>query len=86
MLGDAAHLPAPQPNNAAIVHLQGRPVLRGAADNWQLTEWNPAQSDPFEPAMPDLGLDFVIVLAGNANGAMGRSDSFTDRTIQWEKQ
>ncbi len=62
------------------------PVDRGGANNWQLSNQNPSLVDPFEPAMPDLGLDLPIILAGNRNGVMGRSQSFDEATAQWESQ
>jgi hypothetical protein len=62
------------------------PVNRGGADNFYLDEWNPYQEDHYEPPMPDLGLNIPIMLAGNSAGLMGRSQSFDEPNVQWEKQ
>ncbi len=62
------------------------PVDRGGANNWPQSNQNPTQVDPYEPAMPELGLDLPVVLAGNSNGALGRSQSIDEATVQWERQ
>jgi hypothetical protein len=65
------------------------PVNRGGANTWYTNQWNPADSDPYEPKQPDVPQaikDYIgVVFAANEAGALGRTSTFTDRLVTWER-
>lgn len=61
------------------------PVNRGGANTWMTNTWNPALEDPYQPAMPDLGLDMDVGLAGNALGYVGRSFTIPEPNVDWDR-
>lgn len=61
------------------------PVDRGGANNWWETDWNPGLFDYYQDNMPDLGLDLPVMLAINSDGLLGRTFTFTERQVSWER-
>lgn len=65
------------------------PVNRGGANTWMTNQWNPADSDPYEPKQPDVPQNIKdrigVVFAANEAGALGRTATFTDRLVTWER-
>lgn len=61
------------------------PVNRGGANNWMVNTWNPAFADPYQPAMPDLGLGLDVGLAGNSPGALGHTFTLPEPNVDWNK-
>lgn len=65
------------------------PVNRGGADTYMTNQWNPANSDPWEDKEPDFPPDIQnaigVVFACNEAGALGRTNTFTDRLVTWER-
>lgn len=65
------------------------PVNRGGADTYMTNQWNPADSDPWEDKEPDFPADvrnaIGVVFACNEPGALGRTNTFTDRLVSWER-
>lgn len=62
-----------------------QPVDRGAGDVPWTNQWNPGLDDSYQPEMPDLGLDYPVVLALNNRNLLGRTFTFTDRYVYWGK-
>lgn len=65
------------------------PMNRGGADTYMTNQWNPADNDPWEPKEPDLPdtikQAFGVVFACNEPGALGRTNTFTERLVTWER-